>query len=73
MLRERVITALLLAPLVLLVIFWVPHAVTMAAYAAAAPTGEIDSSGEKSQSPSEVQARAASSPAPSARSSRTAR
>jgi phosphatidate cytidylyltransferase len=33
MLRERVITALLLAPLVLLVIFWVPHAVTMAALA----------------------------------------
>lgn len=33
MLRERVITALLLAPLVLLVIFWVPHVVTMAALA----------------------------------------
>jgi phosphatidate cytidylyltransferase len=33
MLRERVITALLLAPLVLLVIFWVPHAVTMVALA----------------------------------------
>jgi phosphatidate cytidylyltransferase len=33
MLRERVITALLLAPLVLLVIFWLPHAATMAALA----------------------------------------
>ncbi|HEV8333413.1 MAG TPA: phosphatidate cytidylyltransferase [Steroidobacteraceae bacterium] len=33
MLRERVITALLLAPLVLLVIFWLPHAATMAAFA----------------------------------------
>ena len=33
MLRERVITALLLAPLVMLVIFWVPHVVTLAALA----------------------------------------
>jgi phosphatidate cytidylyltransferase len=33
MLRDRVITALLLAPLVLLVIFWLPHAATMAALA----------------------------------------
>jgi hypothetical protein len=31
MLRERVITALLLVPLVLVVIFWLPHAATMAA------------------------------------------
>lgn len=30
MLRQRVITALLLVPLVLLVIFWVPHQLTMA-------------------------------------------
>lgn len=29
MLRQRVITALILAPLVLLVIFWLPHAATM--------------------------------------------
>jgi phosphatidate cytidylyltransferase len=33
MLRERVITALLLVPLVLVVIFWLPHAATMAALA----------------------------------------
>jgi phosphatidate cytidylyltransferase len=34
MLRERVITALILAPLVLLVIFWLPHVATMAVLAA---------------------------------------
>ena len=33
MLRERVITALILAALVLLVIFWLPHMATMAALA----------------------------------------
>lgn len=33
MLRQRIITALLLAPLALLVILWVPHQVTMAVFA----------------------------------------
>ena len=33
MLRERVITALILAALVLMVIFWLPHVATMAALA----------------------------------------
>lgn len=33
MLRQRIITALLLAPLALLVILWVPHPVTMAVFA----------------------------------------
>lgn len=34
MLRQRVLTALILAPFVLLVIFWLPHAVTMGVLAA---------------------------------------
>ena len=34
MLRQRVITALVLAPLVLLVVFWLPHMATMAVLAA---------------------------------------
>lgn len=34
MLRQRVITALVLAPLVFLVVFWLPHAATMAVFAA---------------------------------------
>ena len=49
------------------------NAVTRAAYAAAAATGESDVSGEKSQSPSELHANAASRPAASATSTRRAR